>query len=279
VVTDLSSRAVDFEPLNVKDAKAVYLALSKIYKRNILSFPKECMQVDSGSEFKGTFKNSLEKKEIFVRTGRANRHNQQALVEWYNGVIGKVIMLKQLSNEIETGVEDTSWIKYLANLRKALNKMFFRIVDTKKITPLPKTGSSEDILPIGTTVRVILDQPTNYITGKRLHGKFRSGDIRWNKMIRKIEQFYITPAQPTRYKVSGIGNALYRREELQVIDADKEIAESKYIIEKLVKKRKKKGRVEYLVKWKGYNKQTWEPRAQLIKDVPAMVRAKETRKI
>lgn len=35
-------------------------------------------------------------------------------------------------------------------------------------------------------------------------------------------------------------------------------------VEKIIRKRKKKGGVKYLVKWKGYDETTWEPRKNLL---------------
>jgi len=54
-----------------------------------------------------------------------------------------------------------------------------------------------------------------------------------------------------------------------------------YIINKLIQKRKNKGKIEYLVNWKGFDvsDQTWEPRTQLIEDgMIDMIKAFETEK-
>jgi chromobox protein 1 len=54
-----------------------------------------------------------------------------------------------------------------------------------------------------------------------------------------------------------------------------------YIINKLIQKRKNKGKIEYLVDWKGFDEsdQTWEPRTQLIEDgMIDMIKAFETEK-
>ena len=43
------------------------------------------------------------------------------------------------------------------------------------------------------------------------------------------------------------------------------MAEEEYVVDKLLDKRVKNGRVEYLLSWKGYGPEenTWEPRANL----------------
>ena len=61
-VVDMSSRLVDAEPLKKRDADSVIEAIKIIYKRNILSMPKE-MQTDAGAEFKGNFNAWLESND------------------------------------------------------------------------------------------------------------------------------------------------------------------------------------------------------------------------
>ena len=54
-----------------------------------------------------------------------------------------------------------------------------------------------------------------------------------------------------------------------------------YIIDRLTQKRKNKGKIEYLVNWKGFDVSdaTWEPRTQLIEDgMIDMIKAFETEK-
>lgn len=48
----------------------------------------------------------------------------------------------------------------------------------------------------------------------------------------------------------------------------------KFIVEEIQEKKNEDGEIMYLVKWEGYDdsESTWEPRANLIKDVPGLVR-------
>jgi hypothetical protein len=86
---------------------------------------------------------------------------------------------------------------------------------------------------MGTKVRVMLDQPLG-TDGSKLYGKYRAGDLRWDKT-------------PPYYTVSGIGNALYTRQQLQLIDEDEtapnESARRKWTVEKIFKKLNKDGLV------------------------------------
>ena len=55
-------------------------------------------------------------------------------------------------------------------------------------------------------------------------------------------------------------------------DEDRE-EDDEYVVERLIRVKNFKGVQRILVKWKGYDETTWEPRAQLLEDVPEMVRA------
>jgi hypothetical protein len=50
-----------------------------------------------------------------------------------------------------------------------------------------------------------------------------------------------------------------------------------FVFEKIVSKRKKNNKIEYLVKWEGYNDKfnTWEARTSLIKDIPESIKELE----
>ena len=68
----------------------------------------------------------------------------------------------------------------------------------------------------------MLDEPI-LVLGKKLHGKFRTGDIRWDPNIKIIKKLILTPEQPPTYLVSGpygklgIDHCAYIRKQLQVV--------------------------------------------------------------
>ena len=114
------------------------------------------------------------------------------------------------------------------------------------------------------------DNPIDYTTGKRLHGKFRAGDIRWENQIRQITRLYLRPGQPPMYQVDDNMKVAYGRGQLQVVSADElrptNQSQHKFIIEKLLKRFKTKNKVYFQVLW-----DTNEPRTNLMKDVPELV--------
>lgn len=131
-------------------------------------------------------------------------------------------------------------------------------------------------MEVGTRVRVILDYPQDF-EGKRLHGKFRAGDLRYEKKIRKVEGVMINPGQPILYTVEGIPRTAFTIEQLKEVDDSLQglkPSKIKFEVEKLLKRKKIKGKVHFWVKWKNYNtnNNTWEPRTALKKDVPDMVK-------
>jgi len=72
-VVDVASRFKAAEPLATKEAKGVADALSSIYKRGPLKWPK-LLQVDPGREFIGAVSQLLAKHNVEVRRGRADLH-------------------------------------------------------------------------------------------------------------------------------------------------------------------------------------------------------------
>ena len=97
----------------------------------------------------------------------------------------------------------------------------------------------------------------------------------------------LSPDQPPTYLLDGphgnlkVSRCAYTRKELQVVpDNENPPPDSvirgnpeRYIPEKILKSRNRKGHREYLVKWKRYpeNQATWEPADKLQEDVPDLV--------
>ena len=285
VCVDLASSYIGAEPLkDSKSSEEALKALLKIYKRSkYLKIPQR-LEMDQGAEFKGDFYTYFQNLGVVMRYKRTGRHRSQSKVETWNGIIGKYLNKRMLSNEIHIKGEELigDWVGDLQDLVNLLN----HITETKKHTlnkvqterkklshnnTLPVgTGSSLDVLRIGTPVRVILDEPRD-IQDSKLHGTFRKGDIRWNKKPHKIENLSIRPNEPIMYLVDGITNAAYTKNQLQVIPKNErpppKEAISKFIAEKVIEKDlETKGLVRYIVKWKGYPDS--ENTSQLIKDIP-----------
>ena len=277
VVIDLATRAMDAEPLKSKSSSHVVKAIKTIYKRKHLNYPKDFMQTDQGTEFKSSFKDHFDDKKIFIKYTKSGRHRQNAYVEWMNGIIGEVLNARMAGEELLLNETSRQWVDDIKPLITAINKAYTRPEDNSISKPPRCKGKSCKLLKRGLKVRIILDEPKEMTTGKRLHGKFRKSDMRWENKDRKIEQVLIRPDQPPTYLVTGIKNTAYTRNQLQIIPEDEELPAEKILrrfkIEKILNRRKKNNRIEYKVKWVGFTEPTWEKRTELMKDIPDQIKA------
>ncbi|GET67059.1 chromobox protein homolog 3 isoform X1 [Rhizophagus irregularis DAOM 181602=DAOM 197198] len=132
-------------------------------------------------------------------------------------------------------------------------------------TGSPKVSKKTELLSEGTHVRVKLDEPIS-VLGNKLHGKFRTGDIRWNPNIRVIKKMILSPEQPPTYLLDGPHGRL---------GVSKCAGQpERFVPERILRHRIRKGQDQYLVKWERYpdTEATWEPADRLEEDVPALIR-------
>ena len=270
VVVDPATGKTDAEPLKEKTADAVLKAFKKIFQRKILKIPSVQIQCDNGSEFHGVVEKYFDEKGIGIRYAKTGRSRQTAYAEARNKTIGKAIHQRQTAEQLLTGEIARNWIDDLPNFIKAINEHVVT-VPKNKLSRNPIIDEDDPILQIGTLVRVALDKPIES-TGKRLSGKFRASDIRFDPDKEKILNVIISPDEPILYKVSGQNNlgVAYTYNQLQVVDENEQEPPStvirgkpnQYIIKKILDKKKEKGRIYYKVQWRGFNgttDATWEP--------------------
>jgi len=290
VISNISTRLSDAEPLKSKNSKAVKDAMKIIYKRGILKKPLT-LTMDSGSEFKGAVLGYLIKNNISYRYAKPRRHRQVAMVERTNQYLGKGLFMRMQAQELLTGQTSKEWVDDLPKFIKYINKK--RAREPPKPSYTPKcSGKDCELLSIGTKVRVKLDAPLDYVTDKRLHGKFRITDIKWDPHPRIITNIMLMPGQHPMYQLNDENDVnktdtsvAYTKAQLQVVTDDEEAPHPKvirgnpdtYVVQRLVDKKKQNNKIYYKVRWKGYppNQDTWEPRKHLIKDVPVLVKAYE----
>jgi hypothetical protein len=284
VVVDAGSRLVDAEPIKNKDSESVLKAFKKIYERKILKIP-ERLEVDPGQEFRGKVADYFDSKKVLIRYGKPGRHRMQALAETANYIIGTILHMRMTGQELLTGDKSVEWIEDLPRIVAAINKRRKKY-KPKVISDKPVCeGDSCKLLSKGTKVRVMLDQPMDLLTRKKLPGKFRSGDIRWDPEIRTIVDIIIKPGYPPLYLLNSkkkgeeYESVAYTKNQLQVVDDDekppsKELIRGKpekFIVSKILKKKKKNNKTHYLVKWKTGD-ETWEPKSNLMKYVPDLIK-------
>ena len=97
-IVDVASRYKEAEPLTSKTATEVSDALSRIYKRSPLKYPK-LLQVDPGREFMGHFNKLLAKHNTEIRRGRVEIHRDQGIVERFNRTLAERLFGHQYAQE------------------------------------------------------------------------------------------------------------------------------------------------------------------------------------
>lgn len=274
VVVDLATRITDAEPLKTKTSKVVLDAIKKIYKRKYLKLP-DYLEVDAGSEFRDVFEKYFKNKTT-IRIKEPGRHRQQSVVETRNGLIGKTLNKRMVAEEVNTGVQSTDWVQFLPKVIESINKFYTeqaKHIDGNE--PIKGNKTTLQILPEGTMVRTQLDNPTDYLTNARLHGKFRMGDVRWTKDPKPITQIYLRPDEPPMYKVGTNANVAYTKNQLQVVKGNETKPsinlQTKFNVDRLIRRFKKGNKVMFRVKWSD-GSETDEPRSQLNKDIPQMIK-------
>ena len=115
--------------------------------------------------------------------------------------------------------------------------------------------------------------------------------MRWEIKPRIIKQVILQPQQPPLYLVSVLDNenetdhgVAYTKNELQLVN-DKEVKAQEsairpmkkgkqelYYVEKVMDKQKKRNRIYYLIKFKGIKEPSLEPKTELIKYIPDLLK-------
>ena len=285
-MVDIANDEFDFQPLRTKTANAVLTAMQMIFSREYLEQPQASIITDGGTEFKNEFDKYLKENRIYHKVSLPYRHKQLANVENLNGQISRVLNGYMNKKEEETGRTFTDWDNnnVLNEMREELNKIREKKLPSKwnhvpiKIYDLETKNKFE----VGDFVYRKLEIPYNALGHKQDTLKFRVGDYRWDKFQpRKItavlpysgvviqekkKNLLVNDEKvPWRYRIEGIPNVAFAESEL--MKAPQESA-SKYVVEKILNKKVKDGKLFYKVKWKGYkiSEATFEPMDILIKD-------------
>jgi hypothetical protein len=215
VVVDAHSKKCDVEPLKNRDALTVAKAFHKLYNRDILLMPK-VITTDDGSEFKSSCNQYFKDNHIHHITAPTGRHRMVGLVERKNQIIGSILHQIMAQEEIETGETSRRWFKIIREVIDEINKHLPKPLLKEKSGDPIITKDNKNLLSVGTIVKTKLDVPEDVATGARLHGKFRSSDIRWSRGNKEVEQIILKPSQPPLYKVNGIDHQFTKQQLLPI---------------------------------------------------------------
>ena len=233
-VVDVASRYKEAEPLTSKGAAEVADALSRIYKRGPLKWPK-LLQVDPGREFMGSVSQLLAKHRVEVRRGRVDIHRDQGVVERFNRTLAERLFGHQQAQELlmNPGERSREWVKRLPAVIAALNGEVTRLTgkrprDAIKQKQVPQNPSSvvpgrlvglEEVkLPSSVGVR-FLYQPGELEGGQRR----RATDAIWSLQVYRLGRSVTKPDEPVLYYLLDGPARGFVREELLPVPIDTQL--------------------------------------------------------
>ena len=226
-VVDVASRFKEAEPLTSKTAVEVAEALSRIYKRSPLKWPK-LLQVDPGKEFMGAVSQLLAKHGVSVRRGRVDVHRDQGIVERFNRTLAERLFGHQYAQEMLSEQRSSEWVARLPAVVAALNGEVTRLIGKrpseairrKAVSARPAAparhrpiGFKEQKLPLGVGVRYL------YQPGELEGGRRRATDPTWSLTVHRVERTVAKSGDPVVYYLDGPSRG-FVREELQVVPPD-----------------------------------------------------------
>ena len=232
-VVDIASRFKAAEPLATKEAKEVANALSRIYRRGPLKWPK-LLQVDPGREFMGAVSQLLAKHGVQVRRGRVDVHRDQGIVERFNRTLADRLFGHQYAQEMRlpAGVQSSEWVARLPAVVAALNREVTRLtgkrpseaIKAKSVAQKPSSvvpgrpvGLREQKLPSEAGVRYL------YQPGELEGGRRRATDPVWSLTVHRLGRSVTKPSEPVLYYLDDGPQRGFVREELLVVPPDTQL--------------------------------------------------------
>jgi len=238
-------------PIKTKTGEEVSKALEKIFKER----KPNKIQTDLGKEFYNSFVQKLFKKRNIIHFS-TNSNVKASIVERFNRT------LKEKMWKYFTEKETNKWIDVVDDLVFNYNNSFHRSI---KMTPI-EASKKENIAKVDNNLygETKLEQVDSKESKKP---KFKLGDkVRINKYKTIFDKGYL-PNYTTEifivkevlndekinyYKLKDLNNedisGIFYEQELVLFNKEDDI----YKIEKILKTRKRNGKIEKFVKWKGY---------------------------
>ena len=243
-VIDVLSKYAWAIPLKAKSGQAITEAFKKVFKAGRV--PSN-LQADKGTEFLNrTFQKYLKEKHVHFFT--TNSEAKASVIERFNRT------LKSKMFRYFTFKNTWKYVDVLSDLMESYNNSFHRSI---KMKPSEVTKANEDVV-WETLYGNSVSNPVRF--------KFKVGDhVRVSKLKRTFEKGYTpnwsieifivserVPRNPSVYRLKDQQDepveGVFYEQEIQKVKKEDDV----YKIEHIVKRRKRKGKVEYLVKWQGF---------------------------
>ena len=228
-IVDVGSRHKEADSLTSKGATEVADALSRIYKRGPLKWPK--LQVDPGREFMGAVSQLLAKHNVEARRGRVGDHRYQRIVKRWNRTLSERLFGHQYAQEMRLplGGRSTEWVQRLPAVVSALNGEVTRLtgkrpseaIRAKSVSGEPSStvpgrpvGLQEQKLPSGVGVCYL------YQPGEIEGGRHRATDPVWSLQVYRLGRSVAKSGAPVVYYLIDGPLRGFVREELLVVPSD-----------------------------------------------------------
>jgi Integrase core domain/Chromo (CHRromatin Organisation MOdifier) domain len=264
-VIDVFSKYAFAEPLKKKTGNDMVKAFSKIFEESGRKPQK--LQTDKGTEFLNSiFQSFLKREEIDFFT--TNSDFKAAVCERFNR------SLKGRMWHYFTQNNTRRYVEVLPRLMEAYNNAEHRTIGME---PSSVNGKNEMLVrkrlyeqhrkkvPKNAKPKFFVNQPVRLTILKTTFEKGYTGN--WGREVFYVDKIY-RQYLPFMYRVRDVTGEVVKGRfyelELQPVI---ERAEQVYKIEKIVKRRKRKGHPpEVLIKWLGYpdSANTWEPATSVI---------------
>ena len=248
---DCYSRYAFSKPLKDKSAKTVSNALNEIMIEN--NYYPTKIWCDQGSEFYNKEVDKLRKKhniQIYSTYGP----QKAVMVERFNKT------MKGMMYKIFTRNGNHVWYNILDEIINKYNNKIHSTLKNKPIDIFKKKIEITNELDIANEDQI---KKAKFKVGDRVRIPLsrtvfdKKGYLKnWSDEIFIVCE--IIKSNPITYKIKDdknkiINGSFYDAELLKT-----KMKENVYMIEKLLKKRKYKGKIQYLVKWLGYNETSWQ---------------------
>ena len=225
-VIDVASGFKVSRPLRTKQASEVADMFKDIYKMGPLKYPEE-LHVDSGTEFKGAVIKLMKEKNVLLKSVVTKYHHSfTAFVENFNKTLAEKLFKIQDAQELFTGKDSKTWVKYLNKIVSQLNNRKLKRIDMKptkaikldsvdlKLKPYPK----EELAPEDGLYRYLLEPGEENTDTKR-----RATDNIWSRKTYRLNRIIDNPGQRVLYYLDDGPERAFVREELMLIPEDTEM--------------------------------------------------------
>mgnify|MGYP005989309477 FL=1 len=288
---DTFSKYVWLNKLKSKDVKATTKALKDVLDRirtmmihlnaedgaERITEPR-AIQTDNGTEFKGSFNEEIEERDIKHIYGEPYHSTSQGVVERMNRTVrNKILKLKLLNKDNNVWASNMDVIEFSINATysdstkttpiKAISmdtqKEYENVQNQIKKQAIKNNANLNDnILKKGQTVRLRTKlKKTDKITDNPTFGN----EIYTIERVNKPKDDF----RPSTYALDKIKGKYTSNDLLVVNSVDNPIDRTeKFELQRIIRPATSQGVYGYWVKWKGYKDPSFEPHDVLILDVP-----------